>query len=142
MAKLMESVLVDTDVFSFLLKGDSRRRHYQPYLERRRVCLSFMSLAELKRWALQRSWGATARKKLTDALGHYVIVPFDAPLADAWAQIAVHRQRLGRPIECGDCWIAATAVRHGIPLVTHNARHYVDVPLLRLLTHTGATSTE
>jgi predicted nucleic acid-binding protein len=100
-----------------------------------------MSLAELKRWALQRNWGVAARRKLTDALHRYVIVPFDASLADAWAQITVHRQRLGRPIECGDCWIAATAVRHGMSLVTHNARHYyAAIPELRLLTHTRPDS--
>jgi len=28
----------------------------------------------------------------------------------------------GRPIECGDAWIAATAIRYGLPLLTHNAR--------------------
>lgn len=134
----MEAVLVDTDVFSFLLKGDSRRRQYESFLDKRRLCMSFMSLAELKRWALQRNWGSATRRKLEEALRHYVIVPFDATLADTWAQIAVARQRLGRPIECGDCWIAATAVRHGIPLVTHNARHYSEIPNLKILGPAGA----
>jgi len=104
---------------------------------RANACVYPMSLAELRRWELLRNWGSTARRRLNEALRHYTIVPFDAPLADAWAQISVHRQRLGRPIECGDCWIAATAVRHGMPLVTNNARHFADIPELTLLTHTG-----
>jgi tRNA(fMet)-specific endonuclease VapC len=141
MATVMESVLVDTDVFSFLLKRDTRRQFYRAFLEGKRLCLSFQSLAELKRWALHRNWGSAARRRLSEALRHYVIVPFDASLANAWAEITVARQRLGHPIECGDCWIAATAVRHRMPLVTHNVRDYADIPELTLLTQTGPQNT-
>lgn len=130
---MMEPILVDTDVFSFFLKRDTRREQYSKLLVRKQLCLSFQSLAELKRWALQRNWSSRTCEKLADALQHYVIIPFDAPMADAWAKITVHRQQMGRPIECGDAWVAATAVRHSIPLATHNTRDYADVPDLKVL---------
>jgi tRNA(fMet)-specific endonuclease VapC len=97
-----------------------------------------MSVAELKRWALSRRWGADKRRILSDAISKCVVVPFDEPMADAWAQIADHRSRMGRPIECGDCWIAATAVRHSLPLVSHNGKHYADIPGLRLISRPAA----
>ena len=55
----MPSVVVDTDVVSFLFKRDQRADLYRPYLEGNLLVISFMSLAELDRWALERNWGET-----------------------------------------------------------------------------------
>jgi predicted nucleic acid-binding protein len=33
-----------------------------------------------------------------------------------------------------DLWLAACAVRHGIPLITHNRRHFEDIPSLKIVT--------
>ncbi len=125
---MMESVLLDTDVFSFFFKKDSRRELYAHAVESRRPCLSSMSVAELKRWALVRKWGRRQRERLVQALRHYVILPCDDLMADRWAEISVLRERLGHPISCGDCWIAASALRYGIPLATHNGSHFAGIP--------------
>jgi predicted nucleic acid-binding protein len=52
----------------------------------------------------------------------------------AWAQIRADRQRLGRAIERQDAWIAAVAVALNVPLVTHNAGHFAQIPLLQVIT--------
>jgi hypothetical protein len=44
-------VVVDTDVLSFLYKRDTRARLYEPHLNDPPFIVSFMSLAELRRWA-------------------------------------------------------------------------------------------
>lgn len=133
----MADVLIDTDVFSFFFKRDSRAQHYTPLLRDLTPCLCFMSVAEIKRWAIQRKWGTARRAALAEALRHYVILPFDAALTDAWAEIAAQRASAGKPIGCGDCWIAATAVRHGLPLITHNGAHYSGISGLSVVTHPG-----
>jgi predicted nucleic acid-binding protein len=33
----------------------------------------------------------------------------------------------------GDAWVAAVALRHGMPLVTHNRKHFEDIPDLTLI---------
>jgi hypothetical protein len=43
----MATVLLDTDVVSFLFKGDSRGAAYAPLLRGNRLALSFMTVAEL-----------------------------------------------------------------------------------------------
>ena len=88
----MDSVLVDTDVASFIFKQDTRETLYQPHLAGKQVCIAFMTVAELYYWAISKKWG-----KLKDA------------------------------------WIAATALRHGLPLVTHNRRHFESIPALRVI---------
>lgn len=130
----MPDLLVDTDVFSFLFKHDSRAAAYADLIEAGEPSLCFMSVAELRRWASERRWGAPRKAALNQALRHYAIVPFESRLTHTWAEIAAHRSSMGRPIECGDCWIAATAVRHGLPLITHNASHYNDIPGLQVVT--------
>jgi tRNA(fMet)-specific endonuclease VapC len=133
-AEVSESALVDTDVFSFWLKGDTRGLPYASDAQGKTLFFSFMSVAEVKRWALSRAWGADKRYQLSAAIATYVVLPYDDALAEAWAEIANHRSKIGRPLDTGDCWIAATAVRHGMPLMTHNARHYADIRSLRLIT--------
>jgi predicted nucleic acid-binding protein len=43
------AVVVDTDVISFLYKGDTRGALYKPHLDGQFMFISFMTLAELRR---------------------------------------------------------------------------------------------
>jgi predicted nucleic acid-binding protein len=52
----MDVVLLDTNVVSFLLKGDTRAELYASHLQDRRLALSFMTVAELYQWAIVRNW--------------------------------------------------------------------------------------
>ena len=130
----MKPVLVDTDVFSFAFKGDSRAVELDVALANKQLCLSFMTVAELFRWAIARNWGEKRRNSLHAAIAHCPTIPYDPPTALAWARISVERKRIGRPIECGDCWIAACAIRHRMPLVTHNTSDFEHIAGLELLT--------
>ena len=50
----MNAAIVDTDVVSMMFKGDSRALQYLPHLTGRLLGISFMTLAELERWPLER----------------------------------------------------------------------------------------
>ena len=129
------AAIVDTDVFSFWLKGDTRGDRYDADARGKTLCLSFMSVAELKRWSLSRGWGAAKRRLLEEQIARFVVLPYDDPMADAWARITHTRAGAGRPIECADGWIAATAVRHNVPLFTHNAKHYAGIAGLTVISY-------
>lgn len=131
----MEAVVLDTDVFSFFFKQDTRAARYEADIRGRQICLCFQTVAEVKAWAIERKWGRDRRAGLDRALGHYLILPYDAQMADAWARTTAGRKRMGQPIECGDAWIAAAALRYDIRLLTHKSRHYRDIPGLKLVTH-------
>ena len=77
-------VVIDTDVLSFLYKRDTRARLYEPHLNDPPFIVSFMSLAELRRWALERSWGESRREELEDYLTRYLILHSDDQMCGRW----------------------------------------------------------
>ena len=121
----MENRLVDTDVLSFILKGDSRAQSYAKHLEGRVLCLCFATVAELYRWAIQKNWGPKRIDDLRRTLRRYVVLPYDDAMAWEWARVT---SIPGRPVAPGDAWIAAASLRHRISLVTHNRRHFEHIP--------------
>ncbi len=130
----MSLLLIDTDIASFIFKGSDYAEPYAPLLNGHELALSFMSVAELFQWAILRQWGDRRLAQLEQYLSNYVIIPVDQPLCRDWAQIRAARQSAGRVISPQDAWIAATALRHDLPLVTHNIKDFLEIPNLRLIT--------
>jgi predicted nucleic acid-binding protein len=54
--------------------------------------------------------------------------PYDYELARVWARVCVEAERVGRRLEAGDAWIAATAVHRQIPLLVHD-RDFKNLPI-------------
>jgi tRNA(fMet)-specific endonuclease VapC len=129
----MTTLVVDTDVVSFLLKDDTRAQLYLPHLLGKTLALSFMTVAELYQWAYIRRWGERRLLRLEEHLGRYLVAPFDNELCKQWAAIAVERQRLGQPISVQDAWVAATAIRYDAPLVTHNRDDFANITGLKVI---------
>jgi tRNA(fMet)-specific endonuclease VapC len=126
----MDAVLVDTDVVSFIFKRDTRESLYRRHLDGKRVCIAFMTVAEVYEWAISHRWGKRRVEELRQELTRYVVLPYDDAVAWEWARV---RSIKGRPIESKDAWIAAAAVRHQLPLVTHNRRHFEGIPGLQVI---------
>jgi tRNA(fMet)-specific endonuclease VapC len=124
---------VDTDVVSFLFKRDPRAEWYRLHLTGKLLVLSFMTVAELDRWALARNWGQNRRTRMDEYLRNFIVHPFDRVLCQKWAEVSDCARRNGRRIECADAWIAATAVLHNIPLVTHNSKDFAGVDGLSVI---------
>ena len=127
----MGSVVVDTDVVSFVFKKDTRARLFHPYLVGQSQILSFMTVAELHQWALRRRWGSASRDRLDRHLQAYQVYYADDGLCRLWAEVGDCARRHGRAIEGADAWIAALAL--GVPLVTHNPGDYAGVDGLTVL---------
>ncbi|MEO1396749.1 MAG: type II toxin-antitoxin system VapC family toxin [Cyanobacteria bacterium J06634_5] len=130
----MSLILIDTDIAAFVFKGSEFAKPYTPVLQGYDLALSFMTIAELFQWAFQNQWGNQRVTQLEKYLQNYVIIPVDQPLCRFWAQVRSERRKMGRVISPQDAWIAATALRHQIPLVTHNVKDFQDIPNLDLAT--------
>ena len=121
----MKKVVVDTSVVSYLLKGHSLGQAYwERHLAGNLLGLSFMTVAELYRWPLEKAWGDRRIQGLIDHLRGYVVLPYDDAMSWEWAKLMSWK---GRPMSVADAWVAATAIAHEVPLVTHNVRHFSGI---------------
>lgn len=126
-------MLLDTNIISYLHRRDSRAELYRHHLEGRSLFLSFMTLAELYRWPVERSWSEARRAAFESWLGtRFTVLPFDTALARSWA-VLVGRTCRSRPLSLPDSWIAATALHYDMLLVTHNRRHFEGIANLNVL---------
>jgi tRNA(fMet)-specific endonuclease VapC len=129
----MPTVVVDTNVLSYLHKRHENAKLYRPHLEGNLKVISFMTVAELYRWAVERGWGDRRKAELDERLKDYVIYSVNRPLCLQWATITAGASSNGTPIDANDAWIAATALLHGFPLVTHNRKDFECVSGLKVV---------
>ena len=121
----MNDVVIDTDVASLLQKGRAPGWVQRSVLGAR-VWLTFVTVAELWKWAEVRSWGEAPRSRLDGWIARRPVIPYDAEIARTWARLAAAAQTRGRPRPQNDMWIAACCIRHGLPLVTLNTKDFAD----------------
>jgi tRNA(fMet)-specific endonuclease VapC len=114
-------------VFSYLGKaGDTRAALYRPHVDKKLAALSFVTVGELLYGAAKDSWTNAKLEKLKARLRSVVIVPYDYEVCETYGRIKAALPK-GRTIADNDLWIAACAMRHSIPLITHNRRHFDDI---------------
>jgi tRNA(fMet)-specific endonuclease VapC len=91
----VSQIVLDTDVWSYLFKQDTRAESYRPHLEGHVLCVSFQTVAELYQWAEKANWSENRRRQLTTWLRRFVILGYDEETARIWARIRAERERQG-----------------------------------------------
>jgi predicted nucleic acid-binding protein len=124
--------LLDTNIVSFLMRSHPLAAAYQPHLTGHTLAVSFQTVAELLAGAALARWGAARRAALEATLSTLLILESNRAVCDRWADIQVYRS--AQPIGVADAWIAATALAHGVELVTHNPTDFQGVPGLTVIT--------
>lgn len=130
---MIDMVVVDTDVLSYVFKHDTRAELYEPHLAGKDWIISFVTLAEMQRWAIASNWGTAKRRKLAEYLSTVFVFHSDDDLCVRWAEITEDGRRRGHQIQAADAWIAATALLHDVPVITNNRRDFDDVPGLKIV---------
>ena len=134
----MEVAVVDTDVFSFWQRGDTRGNLYRTALAKTVVIVSFQTVAEVLRWTFQRNWSETRRSGIETALQEVPVVEYSFELARHWAAIMAETSRAGFSMGVADAWVAATARMLDLPIATHNRRHFERVAGVSVITFAPA----
>src|SRR6266536_568635 len=136
-----EPVVVDTMLFGALLTRASTRKKelfykYRIHLIGKPVVLAFVTVAELRYGAYKAGWGSTRLNDLEERFREVQIVMPDNDLVETCARLRLSCERVGHPLHEklheADRWIAATAIRYGIALVSDDVI-FRNTPGLRLL---------
>ena len=99
-----------------------------------RVAVSVITIGELRLGVLVAPDDATRARRLGTLSRAEALetLPVDRDVAGAWAALRVALRNSGRRVPLNDSWIAATAMAHGIPVVTQDD-DYDDVPDLDVI---------
>ena len=90
----------------------------------------FISIISVGEFA--EGFDATQQQDCWLCLRHYTILNLTRDIAWQASQISRQLRAAGQPIGDSDIWIAATALHHGLPLVTSNAQHFQRVGGLQI----------
>ena len=128
--------LFDTNICIFYLKGEFGIRERIQSVGLANCFLSEITIAELlfgvansaPAWqAKQRLDVAALRKSFAEQ-----VLPI-GPALETFAEVKTQLRRLGRVVDSFDLLIGSTAIFHNLTLVTHNTRHFVDMPGISLV---------
>ena len=126
----MSRYMLDTDTVSFALRGQGRAAGRILEHLPSELCISSITLAELR-------FGAESRhsKKLhaliTTFVGSVQAVSFGAAAADRFGEVAAALARRGEPIGTLDTLLAAHALSLDLTFVSGNAKHFARVAGLK-----------
>ncbi len=125
MKYLIDTNVLDTNLLSELRKGErgnAQVRQWFAAVDDQDVCISVLSLGEIRNGVerLRRRDPASARMLASwleqlAATGADRVLPITAEIADAWGRLGVPD-----PLPVIDSLLAATALVHGLTLVTRN----------------------
>ena len=93
-----------------------------------------MTLGELRLGVLQaRDPETSARRLSTYQLAQrFEPLAMDEQVSEAWALLVSRLRAAGRKAPINDSWIAATAISHGVPIVTQDS-DYDAMPGLEVI---------
>jgi tRNA(fMet)-specific endonuclease VapC len=121
------SYLLDTDTCSACVKGHPAVVHkFLQYGGRLHV--STITVAELYAWVLRPGAAGQREQDLEELLQDVVQLPVDQPVARKFGEVRALQKSQGLATPVMDLLIAATALVHGLTLVTHNVSDYANVP--------------
>ena len=129
--------LFDTDAISELLRPRPAKAYVKWLMRvpREEQFTSAVVIGELYKGAYR----SQARERhLTNieerVLPAVTVLPYDIGVAKVFGKIRAHLEEKGTVLPDADLQIAATALGHGLELVTGNVRHFKGIPGLRLNT--------
>ena len=121
------SFLLDTDICSAHLKGtrpvSSRFLQYSG-----RLHVSALTVSELYTRAKRGGAPPVRLVAVRDMLMATQLIDVNHEIAERAGELRAALLDRGKPMPSIDLFIAATALMHGLTLVTHNARHFQNVP--------------
>jgi predicted nucleic acid-binding protein len=118
-------IVLDTDVASRSLL-DRLTDPLRSRLAGHSLLITFVTLGELTKWTVLRSWGPRRLADLASWRENVALIPFDEAIAIKWGELQANAQLRGRPRPVNDSWIAACCLVHGLPLATFNTKDFAD----------------
>jgi tRNA(fMet)-specific endonuclease VapC len=127
----MTLFMLDTDTVSFALRGIGRVAARLHGSARSELCVSAITVAEL-RFGADKRQSRKIHRAIEGFLSGVEVLVFDSVAAKTFGSVAASLAGAGVPIGQMDTLIASHAISVNATLVTNNERHFSRVPGLRV----------
>ena len=128
----MTSIIIDTNAYSHLLKGN---KAVQKVLEQTNlIYLSPIVIGELKTGFKLGSKTKFNQQLLDDFINQPTVqtLDIDSATSEVYSNIFVNLKKAGTPIPLNDVWIAAQALQTKSSLLTYD-QHFSNIPSLKVI---------
>lgn len=126
-------VVIDTNVAIYLTRNNDRSRRYRSIIEGKVLAISFITVAELDLTGRKSANPKATKQFWKEKMAQLAILWPDEETCRIWAEITSNL-KAGIARQDNDLWIAASAIRYDLPLVSHNSKDFSGIPKLNLLT--------
>ena len=119
--------LHDTSAVSCLLLQRTDRE-VKPYFAATHVpAVSFQTVGELLIWAKSPTIVPAGPSQIRQFIESTIVLEGTAEVADIYSEIVWRWKAEGRRLRIEDAWIGATALAHGLPLITYDRRDFLSM---------------
>lgn len=128
------SVLIDSDVVIDYFAAQPHATDMMPRLRRGGIAISTVTYMEIVEGVTARVAPRPGQQALRAFMRGTRVIVVSRPVAERAAAIRLDLRRRKRPVagRVLDIIVAATAIEHGLTLVTRNLRDYEDIVGLRI----------
>ena len=123
----VKKILLDTSAYSALFRGDEHVKH--ALQEAGEVALTPVILGEL----MAGFTGGRFESRNRELLKEFMETPsvrvysIDGETSERYASVWFYLRQQGTPIPTNDLWIAASAMQHGLSVLTSD-QHFLKIP--------------
>ena len=124
--------MFDTDTVSFFMKDNPKTVRIKAAKHNRDdFCISAITYAELM-FGLKRNYSKKLDFWLHEILDKFQVVVFDETSSAIYGEIRTALEKSGSSLDNMDMLIAATALKAGAVLVSHNTKHFSKIKGLKV----------
>lgn len=125
--------LIDTNILIYSLKNmGSVNANLQKY-QKEPMSISVISYGELV-FGAQKSQQIQKNLQTVETIKKiFPIENIDSDVMDVFGELKAQLQKTGKPVDDMDLLIGSTAIANDMALVTHNTKHFENIPGLKLV---------
>lgn len=124
--------LIDTNIIIYRLKNMGNVNANFLKYKNEDMFVSVISCGELVFGAKKSSAVEKNLQTVEAVKSIFPLIDVDADVMDVFGEIKAHTQKTGKVIDDMDLLIAASAISNKMTLVTHNTKHFENIPNLKI----------
>ena len=124
--------LIDTNIIIYRLKNMGNVNANFLKYKNEDMFVSVISYGELVFGAKKSSAVEKNLQTVEAVKSIFPLIDVDADVMDVFGGIKAHTQKTGKVIDDMDLLIAASAISNKMTLVTHNTKHFENIPNLKI----------